>query len=59
MLLTGLFALALAGWASATKTLVLVDTLATRETHSIFLKALTGNDNYFFFTIISFLNFFY
>ena len=27
---------------AATKTLVLVDTLATRETHSIFLKDLTG-----------------
>ena len=36
-------ALVAAGCAAATtKTLVLVDTLATRETHSIFLKQLTG-----------------
>ncbi|KAF2361925.1 Dolichyl-diphosphooligosaccharide--protein glycosyltransferase 48kDa subunit [Trinorchestia longiramus] len=41
MQLTILLVLALACYTSATKTLVLVDTLATRETHSIFLKALT------------------
>ncbi|XP_018025715.1 dolichyl-diphosphooligosaccharide--protein glycosyltransferase 48 kDa subunit isoform X2 [Hyalella azteca] len=46
MWLSSLFLVTLVGCASATKTLVLVDTLATRETHSIFLKALTdrGHD---------------